>query len=83
LTLVSASCRVSSSRAIGRSSTFDHQDLTLVGDPYSGALKRLPACRHGLVVQEHVDDTRALTGEGRKARDTDPGFASNLPRLRQ
>src|SRR4030088_2109371 len=45
----------------------DHQDLAPAGDPYSGALKRRPASGYGFVVQEHVDDTPALTGEGRKS----------------
>ena len=45
----------------------DYQNLTLVSDPYPGALKRRPASGHGLVVQEHVDNTPALTREGRKA----------------
>ena len=39
----------------------DYQDLTLISDPYSGALKGRPAPGHGLVVQEHVDNTPALT----------------------
>src|SRR5260370_5322671 len=56
----------------------DHQDFTLVSDPYSGALKRRPASGHGLVVQEHVHNTPALTGEGREATDADTGFASDL-----
>src|SRR6266545_1714058 len=56
----------------------DHQNLTLVSDSYSGALKRRPAPGHGLFVQEHVNNTPALTGEGRKAADTDTSFASDL-----
>jgi len=39
--------------------------LALVGDPNPGALQRCPASGHGLVVQEHVHDAPALTGEGR------------------
>src|SRR5712691_5713853 len=57
----------------------DHQDLALVGDPHPGAPERRPASGHGIVVQQHMDDTPALTGEGRKATDTDARFASNLP----
>jgi hypothetical protein len=57
----------------------DHQDLALVGDPYTSAPERRPAHDHGLAVQEHVDNTPALTGEGRKATDTDTGFARDLP----
>jgi hypothetical protein len=47
----------------------DYQDLTLISDPYCGALKGRPAAGHGIVVQEHVDNTPALTREGRKATD--------------
>jgi hypothetical protein len=57
----------------------DHQDLALVGDPYPSAPERRPASGHGLAVQEHVDNTPAISGEGRKATDTDTGFASDLP----
>src|SRR5438034_9616101 len=57
----------------------DHQDLTLSSDPYSGALKGRPAPGHGLIVQEHMDNTPALTREGREATDTDTSFASDLP----
>ena len=57
----------------------DYQDLTLISDPYSGALKGRPAAGHGIVVQEHVDNTPALTREGRKATDADTSFASDLP----
>jgi hypothetical protein len=56
----------------------DHEDLPLVGDPHSGALKGRPASGHGLVVEEHVHHTPALTGEGRKAMDSNPRFAGNL-----
>src|SRR5712691_6410745 len=56
----------------------DHQDLPLVGDPDAGALERLPASGHGLVVEEHVRDAPALTSEGREAADTDTGFARNF-----
>ena len=45
--------------------------LALVGDPHSGALQRCPASGHDLVVQEHVHDAPALTGEGRQATGTD------------
>jgi hypothetical protein len=57
----------------------DHQDLTLVSDSDPGLLKGRPAAGQGVVVQEHVDDTPAFTREGRKARDTDTDFASDLP----
>jgi hypothetical protein len=57
----------------------DYEDLALVGDPHSGALKRRPASRHGLVVDKHMHDTPALASEGRKAMDRDTGFAGNLP----
>src|SRR5690349_9103990 len=43
----------------------DYEDLALVGDPHSGALKRRPASSHGLVVEKHVHDTPALASEGR------------------
>src|SRR5260370_33646996 len=55
------------------------QDFTLVSDPYSGALKRRPASGHGLVVQEHVHNTPALTGEGREATEADTALPSHLP----
>ncbi len=45
--------------------------LALVGDPDPGALQRCPASGYGLVVQEHVHDAAALTGEGRQATGTD------------
>ena len=57
----------------------DHQHLTLVGDPYPGALERLPALGNRIVIEEQVDDTPALPGERRKAADADTGFASDLP----
>ena len=57
----------------------NHQDLALVGDPYPSAPERGPASGHGLAVQEHVDNTPAISGEGREATDTDTGFASDLP----
>src|SRR5262245_4476453 len=53
----------------------DHQYLALVGNPYPGALERLPAPGCGFVVEEQVDNTPALAGERRKAADTDAGFA--------
>ena len=56
-----------------------HQHLALVGDPHPGAFERLPAPGNGLVVNEQVDDTPALTGERRKTANTDPDFASDLP----
>ena len=56
----------------------DHEDLPLVGDPHSSALKGRPAPGHGLAVEEHVHHTPALTGEGRKAMDRNPRFAGNL-----
>jgi hypothetical protein len=56
----------------------DHEDLPFVGDPHSGALKGRPASGHGLVVEEQVHHTPALTGEGRKAMDSNPRFAGNL-----
>src|SRR6266513_3091548 len=56
----------------------DYEDLALVGDPHSGALERRPASGHGLVVEEHVHDTLALTSEGRKAMDSNICFAGNL-----
>jgi hypothetical protein len=56
----------------------NHQDGALIGDPYSGAFERLPAPGYGLVVQEHMHDPPALTGERRKAMDTDVGFANDL-----
>jgi len=56
----------------------DHEDLPLVGDPHSGALKRRPAPDDGLIVEEHVHQAPALTGEGRKAMDSNPRFAGNL-----
>jgi len=55
-----------------------HQHLALVGDPHPGALERLPAPGHGLIVKEQVDDTPALTGERRKTANTDAGFARDL-----
>jgi hypothetical protein len=57
----------------------DHEDLALVGDPHSGALKRRPASSHGLVVEKHMHDTPALASEGRKAMDRNTRFAGNLP----
>jgi hypothetical protein len=56
----------------------DHEHLALVGDPDPGALKRLPAQSHGVVVKQQVDDTSALTSESRKASDTDADFPSDL-----
>jgi hypothetical protein len=65
--------------AEGHGPVLDHQDLALIGDPDPGAVERRPASGHGLVVQEQVDDTPALTGEGRKGTDADTGLADNLP----
>lgn len=56
----------------------DHEHLALIGDPDPGALKRLPAQSHGVVVEQQVDDTSALTNESRKAPDTDADFPSDL-----
>ena len=56
----------------------DHEHLALIGDPDPGALKRLPAQSHGVVVEQQVDDTSALTSEPRKAPDTDADFPSDL-----
>src|SRR2546430_377660 len=56
----------------------DHEDLALVGDPHPGALERRPAPGHGLVVEEHVYYTPALTSEGCKAMDSNPRFAGNF-----
>src|SRR5260370_39112307 len=56
----------------------DHEDLAFVGDPHSGALKGRPAPGYGMVVEEHVHHAPALTGEGRKAMDSNPCFAGNL-----
>ena len=48
-------------------------------DPHPGALKRGPASGHGLIVEEQVHDTPALTGEGRQAMDGHTGLAGDLP----
>src|SRR6266516_7052756 len=56
----------------------NHPVFARIGDPQSGAFERRPAPGDGLVVQQHMDDTPALTGERRKAMDTDVGFTSNL-----
>ncbi len=57
----------------------DHQDVAFVGDPDSGALKRLPASGHGFVVQQHMGDAPALTGERGQAADVSAHFARDLP----
>jgi hypothetical protein len=54
-------------------------NLALVGDPHARALKRRPAPGHGLIVEEHVRDTPALTSEGRQAVDGHTRLARNLP----
>src|SRR5690348_12455364 len=53
-----------------------HEHFALVGDSHSGALERLPALGHGLVVKEQVNDAPALAGERRKTADADSRLAS-------
>ena len=50
----------------------DHEHLALIGDPDPGALKRLPAQSHGVVVEQQVDDTSALTNEPARPRILTP-----------